>query len=107
MVRLKSVSDTGFELRFEEWDYRARDHGDSYHATEEIPYLVLQPGRHTMSDGSLWEVGTFALGGTGAWQGERFSQPFATPPKLFLTVETYNGSQAVAGAPAERQRHRL
>ena len=96
VVRLRNVTDTGFELRFQEWDYRARDHGDSYHVLEDIPYLVLQPGRHTMSDGSLWEVGTFALGGTGAWQGERFSQPFATPPKLFLTVETYNGSQAVA-----------
>jgi hypothetical protein len=96
VVRLRNVTDTGFELRFQEWDYRARVYGDSAHMREDIPYLVLQPGRHTMSDGSVWEVGTFSLGGTGAWQGELFTQPFTMAPKLFLTVQTYNGNQAVS-----------
>jgi protocatechuate 3,4-dioxygenase beta subunit len=96
VVRLRNVSDTGFELRFEEWDYRARQFNDTVHAKEDIPYLVLEPGRHTMSDGSVWEVGTFSLGGTGAWQGELFSAPFGTPPRLFLTVQTNNGGQAVS-----------
>ena len=96
VVRLRNVSDTDFELRFQEWDYRARDFGDTSHALEDIPYVVLQPGRHLMSDGSEWEVGTFPLGGTGAWQGVLFSAPFTQPPKLFLTVQTYNGNQAVS-----------
>ena len=95
VVRLQNVSDLGFELRFQEWDYRQRDLADTYHAVEEIPYVVLQPGRHLMSDGSEWEVGTFTLGGTGTWQGVSFTQPFADPPHLFLTVQTYNGNQAV------------
>lgn len=96
VLRLRNVSDLGFEMRFQEWDYRARDFGDTSHAVEDIPYVVLQPGRHLMSDGSEWEVGRFNLGGTGNWQGILFDTPFAAPPHLFLTVQTYNGSQAVA-----------
>ena len=96
VVRLQNITDTGFELRFQEWDYRARLFGDNYHGVEDIPYVVLQRGRHTMSDGSVWDVGTCDLGGTGAWQGVSFREPFSNPPKLFLTVQTNNGGQAVA-----------
>ena len=96
VVRLRNVSGLGFELRFQEWDYRQRDLGDGYHAIEDIGYLVLQPGRHTVSDGSVWEIGTLDLGGTGIWEETHFTQAFAAPPHLFLTVQTANGSQAVS-----------
>lgn len=96
VVRLTNISDIGFELRFQEWDYRHRLFGDNAHAVEDIPYLVLEPGRHTMSDGSLWEVGTFDLGGTAAPLTVYFGMDFAKAPKLFLTVQTANGGQAVS-----------
>ena len=96
VVRLMNISDIGFELRFQEWDYRHRVFGDNAHAVEDIPYLVLEPGRHTMSDGSLWEVGTFDLGGTAAPLAVHFGKTFAKAPKLFLTVQTANGGQAVS-----------
>ena len=96
VVRMRNISDIGFELRFQEWDYRARDFADTGHVLEDIPYVVAKPGRHLMSDGSEWEVGTFSLGGTGIWHGELFSAPFGQPPHLFLTVQTYNGVQAVS-----------
>ncbi len=96
VVRIRNISDIGFELRFQEWDYRARDFADTGHVLEDIPYVVAKPGRHLMSDGSEWEVGTFSLGGTGIWHGELFSAPFGQPPHLFLTVQTYNGVQAVS-----------
>ena len=96
VVRLRNISDLGFELRFQEWDYRRRDHGDTNHAVEDIPYVVLQPGRHLMADGSEWEVGTFPLSGTGTWASMTFSSAFAAAPKLFLTVQTYNGNQAIS-----------
>jgi len=81
-------------LRFQEWDYLERDFGDTTHALEDISYLVLKPGRYAMSDGSVWEVGTFAIDGTINWQSIQFSEPFDNPPHLFLTVQTYNGAQA-------------
>ncbi|MBK1707280.1 hypothetical protein [Halochromatium glycolicum] len=95
-MRLRAVSDIGFEIRFQEWDYRQRDFADNYHAVEDIPYLVLQPGHHLLSDGSEWEVGRFTLNGTGNWTGILFDTPFAAVPHLFLTIQTANGNQAVA-----------
>lgn len=95
VVRLQNVNDIGFDIRFQEWDYRQRDFGDNHHAVEDIPYLVLHSGRHTMSDGSVWEVGTFDIGGTGSWQKVFFNQLFTQSPKLFLTVQTAYGPQAV------------
>ena len=90
VVRVNNVTDRGFDLRFQEWGG-----GDNTHAAEDIPYLVLQPGRHTLPDGSIWEVGTINLGGTGDWSTFYFSDAFASPPHLFLTLQTYNGSEAV------------
>lgn len=88
--RLRNVNGDSFEVRFQEWKYL-----DGTHATEEIAYLVLQAGRHVMDDGSVWEVGTFALGDTGKWAAQTFSQPFSGTPFLFLTVQTYNGGEPV------------
>ncbi len=94
VVRLANVDNLGFELRFQEWDYRQRL-GDTTHALESIPYLVLEPGRHVMSDGSIWEVGTFSIGGSKSWKSVQFSQSFGSAPYLFLTVQTANDPEAV------------
>lgn len=91
VVRVRNIDDQGFELRFQEWDYR-----DGWHRYEDVPYVVLQSGRYTLSDGSVWEVGTFDLGGTRSWASVAFTAAFARPPHLFLTVQTDNGPQAVA-----------
>jgi hypothetical protein len=90
LVRLRGVSDLAFELRFSEWDYR-----DGFHVSECIPHVVLRAGRHRMSDGAVWDVGTFDLDGTANWASVNFSGAFAQPPHLFLTVQTNNGGQAV------------
>jgi hypothetical protein len=95
VARLDGVSRSGFRVRFEEWDFRKRRHGDDAHKTERIPYLVLDTGRHSMPDGSIWEVGTFELNGTGAWQRHRFARRFPARPKLFLTLQTAHGDQTV------------
>ncbi|EGV32142.1 PhoPQ-activated pathogenicity-related protein PqaA type [Thiorhodococcus drewsii AZ1] len=95
VARLRAVGPAGFELRFQEWDYRARLFDDVYHAIEDVPFAVLEPGRRIMTDGSVWEVGTFDLGGTQDWKPISFGTAFDAAPKLFLTVQTANGIQAV------------
>ncbi|MCX8050133.1 MAG: S8 family serine peptidase [Methylohalobius sp.] len=90
VIRLHNVNQNGFDIRFQEWNYL-----DGKHASEYVPYLVLRQGRHTMSDGSVWEVGTFALDGTGTWIAKNFTAPFAGAPVLFLTVQTANDAQPV------------
>jgi hypothetical protein len=88
VVRLRGVTTGGYQVRFQEWTYL-----DGPHAAEDLPYTILEAGRQVMADGSVWEAGTFPLGGTAAWQSEVFSQPFAAPPALFLSVQTFDGAQ--------------
>jgi len=100
VLRIRNLSDGSFETRYQEWEYL-----NGTHASETAPYLVIDTAdeahpsstvrRWTMPDGSLWEAGTFSLGGTGAWKAQSFSQAFAKAPKLFLTVQTANDGTAV------------
>jgi hypothetical protein len=94
VVRVANVDAAGFEIRFQEWDYLQRA-GDAAHGREKIPYLVLKPGRYDMGDGSVWEVGTFLVGGK-AWKRVGFKGPLGTAPSLFLTVQTANDPRAVS-----------
>ncbi len=96
VARLRNVTDLGFEMRFQEWDYRRLDFADTTHPKEDVPYVVLRPGRHLMTDGSVWEVGTFPIRGTNRWQSQLFTEPFAKVPHLFLTVQTANGASAIS-----------
>ncbi len=41
VVRLQNVSSSGFEIRYQEWDYLDGIHGNK----EAVPYLVLEKGR--------------------------------------------------------------
>jgi|GEM_PF-3507452 len=83
LVRIRNVQDSSFEIQFAEWTY-----GDGSHGTENIPYLVVERGRHEMSDGSIWEAGTFYLGQTGVMSSHNYLQGFSGAPQLLLTVQT-------------------
>lgn len=83
LARLDAVDSGGFQLGFVEWS-----HLDGVHVAESVSYLILAPGRHHMPDGSDWEVGRFEVGGAGAFFDQAFSTPFASPPTLFLTVQS-------------------
>jgi hypothetical protein len=95
-VRVRSVTGTGFEARFEEWDYRSRDFSDNYHALEKVPYLVLEEGHHLMNDGSIWEVGILSVNGTADWHTFSFAESFRERPYLFLTVQSDNDSSVIS-----------
>ena len=95
VVRLKQVGSGAFGVRFQEWDYRARDHNDTNHADENIPFVAVESGRHRLDDGTTWEAGTFKLDGTRNWRRHSFDTAFNGNPKLFLTVQSNNGGQAI------------
>jgi hypothetical protein len=83
--RALGVSPAGFRLRFQEWP-----HLDGEHEPETLAFLALAAGRHSMPDGSVWEVGHFDLRGTERWQPRAFMDAFAAPPALFLSLQTEN-----------------
>ncbi len=45
-ARVRNVTDEGFEYQIEEWDYL-----DGKHTTEEISWMALSEGTHTLADG--------------------------------------------------------
>jgi hypothetical protein len=91
VVRVRNVNNNSFDIRFQEWLYK-----DGAHTQENIPYLVISGGRHYIADGSIWEVGTFSLSGTGIWTAHAFTDTFPSTPALFLTTQTFNGSDPIA-----------
>ncbi|MCK5872790.1 MAG: hypothetical protein KAG26_08190, partial [Methylococcales bacterium] len=90
VVRIRNIAPTGYQVRFQEWDYM-----DGQHTTETLPYLVLEAGHHRMPDGSLWEVGTYSQNGTGIWKTKSLTESFPGQPELFLTIQSTHGAQAV------------
>ncbi|WP_405242161.1 serine hydrolase [Lentisalinibacter salinarum] len=95
IVRLKCIRDGEFQIRFQEWNYRERDHADTEHLEEDIPYLAIEAGRYQFEDGSIWEAGIFGLTGVGDFKTVQFKKDFPGRPHLFLTVQTEKGEQAV------------
>jgi hypothetical protein len=89
VVRLQNVIGNSFDIRFQEWLYK-----DGSHTLENISYLVIS-GRYQKPNGSIWEAGTFPLSGTGTWTAHAFTDQFPSTPALFLTAQTYNGSDPV------------
>lgn len=90
VVRLQNVTDNSFDIRFQEWDYL-----DGLHMQEEAAWLALESGRYLMADGTICEVGTFVMDGTGEWFDVNFQESFDGVPALFLTIQTSNGGNPV------------
>ncbi|WP_125781747.1 fibrinogen-like YCDxxxxGGGW domain-containing protein [Pseudoalteromonas rubra] len=77
------------EIAFKEWPYLDGAHGD-----ENMAVLSLPAGRQTLEDGTIIEVGTFALG-----NGEThisFADKFEHTPHLFLSGQSFNNNTAYA-----------
>ncbi|MDQ2695760.1 MAG: S8 family serine peptidase, partial [Pseudomonadota bacterium] len=90
VARLRGVGPDGFETRFQEYAYL-----DGNHAFETIPHLVVEQGRRTLADGSVWEAGRISVSGSGQWQAVSFPSALPGAPLLLLTVQTANGPEAV------------
>jgi len=86
VIRVKNITNAGFDMHFQEWDYL-----DGIHTNESVEYLVLPEGHS-----GLMEVGTFEISDTKDWKNIEFTQPFTSAPYVFLMIQTYNGAQAVA-----------
>jgi len=93
VARMRAAGSTSFDCRFQEWDYLL----DDQHASESVPYLLMEKGYFVRADGSIWETGTFTLTDEGAdsFTQQAFEAPFSQPPALFLTIQTDNDSVPV------------
>lgn len=58
VIRLRSVTDHSFELRFQEWSEVGT------HSSENVSYIVMEAGNHVLTDGTVVELGTASVGTT-------------------------------------------
>ena len=91
IVRIDNITDTGFEISVQEWDYL-----DDNHLDETIGYVVMEAGSYTLPDGSTVEAGTFTAYGTSTFTTVFLTGAFNQVPVLVSSVISYNGPDAVA-----------
>ncbi len=92
VVRIQNVTATGFEIRLQNWDYLADDHGD-----ETVSFVAMERGSFEMSDGTLIEAGSFETDKTDELGQITFAEPCNVVPIVASSIITYNGFDAVVG----------
>ena len=92
VVRIRNVSNTGFDIRVQEWDYL-----DGVHAFEYISYLVAERGRFTLENGVSVEADRFSTNKVKTFDRFSFKQSFGNVPVVITSVTSINGEAAVTG----------
>jgi uncharacterized protein (DUF1800 family) len=91
-LRIRNVSNEGFQFQIDEWDYR-----DGSHTEESFSYLAAQPGLLDL-DGLPAIAGRIeSVGGT--LQSYTFDSPFQSPPVILFQIEASDSSPALVVRP--------
>ena len=94
VVRLRNVTQTSFQIRFQEWPYL-----DGVHTREAVTYVIVEQGHWDLPDGGAIEAGSRAFHnskpGADPFVPVQFATPFPTTPVVLSTVGTFNGSDTV------------
>ena len=90
VVRVRNVTSDSFQIRFQEWDYR-----DGNHTTENIGYLVVEAGVHTLTDGTQLVAGNTTLTNE-SFKTVSFGSNFGAAPLVIGQIVTNNDGAAVA-----------
>ena len=86
--RVRNITSNSFNFQLEEWDYQ-----DGLHVTEEIHYIVLESGKHTLSDGTLLQAQNMTA--TDQWATYKLSSEFGEAPVLLTQVVSNNEQDSV------------
>ena len=89
-VRVRNVTPTSFDIRLEEWECSSVLN----HAFEDVHYLVVEAGIHTLLDGSTIMAGR-ASDITHNWTTIDYSKPFVNSPIILTQCITVNEPERV------------
>jgi len=89
VARVKNVTSTGLELRFQEWV------SDDVHPSETITIMVTEAGSVILDDGILVEAGCFPQSGAETFTAVPFRQVMTAAPVVLTTVTSVNDPDAV------------
>lgn len=88
-VRIVSSDDNGFSFIVEEWEYLDGAHP----AVEDINWLAISEGVHTLPDGRVIEAGTTSA--TQNYSTVSLATEFTDPPVVLTSVSSNNDTTAV------------
>lgn len=87
-IRIRNVTATSFQYQIEEWDYQ-----DKIHGNEDIAYVVIEKGIHTLMDGRKIEAGT--VDAQHIWVSVNFLNLFTAAPIVVSQAQTHNNASAI------------
>ncbi len=87
-ARIREVTGRSFSLCIEEWKYL-----DDYHTTEDVSYLVVEEGDHSLRDGSRMVAGRTSA--DHEWKTVVFDSSFASEPVVLSQCMTVKGGDPV------------
>ena len=92
VVRVRNVTPTSFQIRFQEWDYL-----DGWHTSERIHCIVIDRGTYDLGGGKKLIADRFLTNKTNVnlprWVA--FPEAFSETPVVLTQVQSYSGSDAV------------
>ncbi len=88
-VRVRNVTENSFDIHIDEWDCL-----DGAHATEEIPYMVLETGVHTLANGRKIMAGKDS-DVDASWKAIAFQESFDEDPLVFAQIVSENSTEAM------------
>ncbi len=92
VLRLRNVTSTSFEIKFQEWDYL-----DGWHPPEMFHWIAVERGTYQLAGGATFIAGKRDISNTNvhspSW--EDFAEPFESAPVVLAQVQTFNGLDTV------------
>ena len=92
-MRVIDVDENGFTFIIEEWEYHDGPHG----AVEDINWIAIEAGVHTLPDGRVIEAGTTSADNTNS--SVSLSGTFTDPPVVLTSVMSENDTITVDSDP--------
>lgn len=93
-IRIVDSDDTGFSFIIEEWEYLDGAHP----AVENINWVAIAEGTHTLPDGRTVTAGTATASGGGS-HAVSYGNTFSAPPVVLTSVMSNNDTTAVDSDP--------
>ncbi len=92
VVQIRNVDRSGFEVRLENWDYLAYEHG-----SEMVGFIVMERGSFVLPNGMLVEAGYFDSNMTTSYESVAFAETFNQVPVVAASMISVNEDTPVAG----------
>ena len=90
VIRIRNVTQNGFEVRVQEWDYL-----DGNHPNEKVNYVVVESGTYELPGGTRVEAARFTANAVSSFAAVPFKHSFGTAPVVMTAITTANEGDAV------------